>query len=81
MKTMKKIEFALSVSMALFAPVLVGTASAQSAQWTATSSPVQATIAGGPWTLSQGETPRPAVRTTELSLIALLEIAAGVRNS
>ncbi len=27
---------------------------AQNAQWTATSSPIQATIAGGPWTLGQG---------------------------
>ena len=51
---MKKIEFALSVSMALFAPILVGTSAAQNAQWTATSQPIQATIAGGPWTLSQG---------------------------
>jgi hypothetical protein len=40
--------------MALFAPVLVGTSAAQNAQWTATSSPIQATIAGGPWTLGQG---------------------------
>jgi hypothetical protein len=52
---MKKIDLILCVSMALFAPVLVGTAAAQ-AQWTATSSPAQATIAGGPWTLSQGGT-------------------------
>ncbi len=51
---MKKIELALCVSVALFAPVLVGTSAAQSASWTATSSPVQATIAGGPWTLGQG---------------------------
>ena len=51
---MKKIELAICVSAALFAPVFVGTSAAQSATWTATSSPVQATIAGGPWTLSQG---------------------------
>lgn len=51
---MKKIELALCVSTALFAPVLVSTAAAQNAQWTATSTPIQATIAGGPWTLSQG---------------------------
>ena len=51
---MKKIELALCVCAALFAPVFVGTSAAQSAAWTATSSPVQATIAGGPWTLSQG---------------------------
>jgi hypothetical protein len=53
---MKKINLALCVSAALFAPILVGTSAAQSAQWTATSSPIQATIAGGPWTLSQGGT-------------------------
>jgi hypothetical protein len=53
---MKKIKFALFVGAALFAPVLVGTCAAQSAQWTATSAPIQATIAGGPWTLSQGGT-------------------------
>ena len=65
---MKKIEFALCVGAALFAPVLVGTSVAQSAPqmtrrvitpsatWTATSSPIQATIAGGPWTLGQGGT-------------------------
>lgn len=51
---MKKIEFALCVCAALFAPVVVGTSTAQSATWSASSSPVQATIAGGPWTLSQG---------------------------
>ncbi len=63
---MKKIEFALCVGVALFAPVFVGTSAAQSAPqmtrrvvvpsaaWTASSSPVQATIAGGPWTLGQG---------------------------
>jgi hypothetical protein len=53
---MKKIKLALCMSAALFATVLLGTsvAQAQNAQWTATSSPVQATIAGGPWTLSQG---------------------------
>jgi hypothetical protein len=51
---MKKIELALCVGAALFVPVVVGTSAAQSAQWTATSSPVQSTIAGGPWTLSQG---------------------------
>ena len=53
---MKKIEFALCVSAALFAPVFVGTSAAQSAAWTATGSPAQATIAGGPWTLGQGGT-------------------------
>jgi len=53
---MKKIQFALCVSAALFAPVFVGTCAAQSATWTATSSPVQSTIAGGPWTLGQGGT-------------------------
>ena len=53
---MQKIEFALCVSVALFAPVFVGTSAAQSATWTATSPPVQATIAGGPWTLGQGGT-------------------------
>jgi hypothetical protein len=52
---MKKIELALSVSMTLFAPVLVGTSAAQ-AVWTATSTPIQSTIAGGPWTLGQGGT-------------------------
>src|ERR1035438_6755605 len=51
---MKKIELALCVCAALFSPVFVGTSAAQSAAWTATSAPVQATIAGGPWTLSQG---------------------------
>jgi len=58
---MQKIEFALCVSAALFAPVFVGTSAAQdgtsavqSATWTATSPAVQATIAGGPWTLGQG---------------------------
>jgi hypothetical protein len=51
---MMKIEFALCVTAALFGPVLVGTASAQSATWTASGSPAQATIAGGPWTLGQG---------------------------
>jgi hypothetical protein len=53
---MKKIKLVLCVSVALFAAVLVGTpvAQAQNAQWSATSSPIQATIAGGPWTLSQG---------------------------
>jgi hypothetical protein len=51
---MKKIQLALRVSTALFAPILVGTSAAQNATWTASSSPVQATIAGGPWTLSQG---------------------------
>ena len=50
---MKKREFALCVSACLF--VFVGRSAAQSAtQWTATSAPAQATIAGGPWTLSQG---------------------------
>ena len=53
---MKKFELVLCMSTALFAPVLVGTAAAQNAQWSATSSPIQATIAGGPWTLSQGGT-------------------------
>jgi hypothetical protein len=51
---MKEIELALCVGAALFAPVVVGTSAGQSAQWTASSSPVQSTIAGGPWTLSQG---------------------------
>ncbi len=51
---MEKVQFALCVSAALFAPVMVATSAAQSATWTATSSPVQATIAGGPWTLAQG---------------------------
>jgi hypothetical protein len=53
---MKKIDLALCVSIALFAPVLVGTSAAQGVQWSATSSPIQATIAGGPWTLGQGGT-------------------------
>jgi hypothetical protein len=53
---MKKIRLALCVSAALFVPGLVGMSFAQSAQWTATSMPIQATIAGGPWTLSQGGT-------------------------
>ena len=53
---MKKIEPALWLCTALLAPALVGTAAAQNAQWTATSTPVQATIAGGPWTLAQGGT-------------------------
>jgi hypothetical protein len=51
---MKKIQLVLRVSMALFAPIFVGTSAAQNATWTASSSPVQATIAGGPWTLGQG---------------------------
>jgi hypothetical protein len=51
---MKKIELAICVSMALFAPIVVGTSAAQSAQWAATSTPIQPTIAGGPWTLGQG---------------------------
>src|SRR5580658_8543367 len=54
---MKKIHLALCVSAALFAPALVGTSAAQNAQWTATSTPIQATIAGGPWTLGQGGAP------------------------
>jgi hypothetical protein len=54
---MKKIHLALCVSAALFAPALVGTSAAQNVQWTATSAPVQATIAGGPWTLGQGGAP------------------------
>jgi len=53
---MKKIELAICVCTALFVPGLVATSSAQNAQWTATSTPIQATIAGGPWTLSQGGT-------------------------
>jgi len=53
---MKKIHLALCVSTALFVPVLVGTSAAQNAQWAATSPPIQATIAGGPWTLGQGGT-------------------------
>jgi hypothetical protein len=51
---MKKLEFVLCVSAFLFAPVFVGRSAAQNAQWAAAGSPVQATIAGGPWTLSQG---------------------------
>jgi hypothetical protein len=51
---MKKFDLALCVTLALFAPVLVGTSAAQ-VQWSATSSPVQSTIAGGPWTLDQGQ--------------------------
>ena len=51
---MKKIHLALCVSAALFPPALVGTSAAQNVQWTATSTPIQATIAGGPWTLGQG---------------------------
>jgi hypothetical protein len=55
---MKNLKLALCVSTALFAPILVGTCAAQdppqNAQWTATTAPIQATIAGGPWTLSQG---------------------------
>ncbi|HEY6347390.1 MAG TPA: hypothetical protein VIY49_38370 [Bryobacteraceae bacterium] len=54
---MKKLKPALCVSTALFAPILVGTCAAQdpqNAQWVATAVPIQATIAGGPWTLSQG---------------------------
>jgi hypothetical protein len=51
---MKKIELVLRVSAVLFAPVFVGTSAGQNAQWTAASAPVQATIAGGPWTLGQG---------------------------
>ncbi len=53
---MKKIELALCVCTALFAPGLVATSFAQTTQWTATSTPIQATIAGGPWTLGQGGT-------------------------
>ena len=55
---MKKIKLALCVSAALFAPVLVGTsvAQARTPSGRATSSPIQATIAGGPWTLGQGGT-------------------------
>jgi hypothetical protein len=51
---MKKIHFALCVGAALFAPAVVGISVAQNTTWTASSSPIQATIAGGPWTLSQG---------------------------
>ncbi len=54
---MNKINLALCVSAALFAPALVGTSVAQNVQWTAASSPIQATIAGGPWTLGQGGAP------------------------
>src|SRR5580704_12967499 len=43
---------ALALSAA--APSLVN---AQTVTWTATSSPVQSTLAGGPWTLSQGANP------------------------
>src|SRR5580692_2390610 len=43
---------ALALSAA--APTLVN---AQIVTWTATSSPVQSTLAGGPWTLSQGANP------------------------
>jgi hypothetical protein len=49
---------ALALSAA--APSLVNAQSIVSAQtvtWTATSSPVQSTLAGGPWTLSQGPNP------------------------
>jgi hypothetical protein len=53
--SMKKIQLlALCAGAALFAPLLVGVAAAQ-AQWTASSAPVQSTIAGGPWTLDQGQ--------------------------
>jgi hypothetical protein len=48
---MKKIEFAICVCACLF--VFVGSSAAQT-QWSGTSTPAQATIAGGPWTLSQG---------------------------
>jgi hypothetical protein len=51
---MKKLDLALCVISILFAPVFVGTAAAQ-VQWNATSSPAQSTIAGGPWTLDQGQ--------------------------
>ncbi len=50
---MRNIDFALCASAMLLAPVLVGTSAAQ-ATWSAISSPIQATIAGGPWTLAQG---------------------------
>src|SRR5580704_4868251 len=51
---MKKVQLIVRVSTALFAPVFVGISAAQNATWTASSAPIQATIAGGPWTLSQG---------------------------
>jgi hypothetical protein len=58
---MHKFKLALCISTALIAPLLAGTSLAQaqstpapSAQWSAASAPVQSTIAGGPWTLSQG---------------------------
>ena len=53
---MKRMQLALSVCTTLCAPIMVGTSAAQNAQWSATSSPVQSTIAGGPWTLGQGGT-------------------------
>ncbi len=53
---MKKMQLALCVCTTLCAPIMVGTSAAQNAQWSATSSPVQSTIAGGPWTLGQGGT-------------------------
>lgn len=46
-----KTTLVVCLGTVLFIPVLLN---AQNAQWSAASSPVQATIAGGPWTLGQG---------------------------
>lgn len=46
-----------AVALSAAAPGLVSAQNAPVVTWTATSSPVQSTIAGGPWTLSQGANP------------------------
>jgi hypothetical protein len=52
MKNTLALLAALALSGAATSP-----ATAQIVTWTATSSPVQSTLAGGPWTLSQGSNP------------------------
>lgn len=50
----------MNKTLILFAALALSAASivnAQTVTWTATSSPVQSTLAGGPWTLSQGADP------------------------
>ena len=51
----------MNKTLVLFAALTLSAAissvNAQTVTWTATSSPVQSTLAGGPWTLSQGANP------------------------
>ena len=50
----------MNKTLVLFAALALSAAAPSYAQivtWSATSSPVQSTLAGGPWTLSQGSNP------------------------